>query len=187
MTWPVGYVVTVAIVAWCTFFACVAPRRPNLLAKSSWLFGMIVNEVPFLAIYFLIASTVLAASEGDLDSLAGRGAAGIAGLVIVGLVIVAWRGARSDRAVERALDRGLGADWRSKRAREATSAPALAAHPSDSVRPVAAGCGANQGHPLWRRRTRQPAGHLPPPRRSLACSGAGLLPRRWLQHGQEEP
>nr|WP_274636986.1 alpha/beta hydrolase [Microbacterium bovistercoris] len=113
MTWPVGYVVTVAIVAWCTFFACVAPRRPNLLAKSSWLFGMIVNEVPFLAIYFLIASTVLAASEGDLDSLAGRGAAGIAGLVIVGLVIVAWRGARSDRAVERALDRGLGADWRS--------------------------------------------------------------------------
>jgi len=111
MTWPVGYLITVAITAWCTFFAVVAPRRPNLLAKSSWFFGMIINEVPFLAIYILIASTVLAAVEGDLNQLPGRIAAGAAGVVIAGLCVAAWRGVRSDRAVERALAQGLGADW----------------------------------------------------------------------------
>ncbi|BDZ39457.1 alpha/beta hydrolase [Microbacterium suwonense] len=114
MTWPVGYIITVVVLAWCTFFASAAPRRPDLLAKSSWFFGMVINEVPFLAIYFLIASTALAASEGDLDSPSGRIAAGFAGVVLAGLVIVAWRGVRSDRAVARALDRGLGAGWRGR-------------------------------------------------------------------------
>ncbi|MDT0156210.1 alpha/beta hydrolase [Microbacterium sp. ARD32] len=114
MTWPIGYLITVTILAWCTFFACVAPRRPNLLAKSSWLFGMIVNEVPFLAAYFLIASTALAASEGDLRSAPGRVAAVFAAVVLAGLVVIAWRGIRSDRAVARALNKGLGTDWRDR-------------------------------------------------------------------------
>lgn len=114
MTWPVGYVITVVIIGWCTFFACVAPRRPHLLARSSWFFGMVINEVPFLAIYLLIASTVLAVSEGDVDSAVGQVAVGFFGMVLVGLVIVAWRGVLSDRAVERALDRGLGAGWRGR-------------------------------------------------------------------------
>jgi len=104
--------IAVAILAWCTFFACVAPRRPHLMARSSWLFGMIVNEVPFLAVYFLIASTALAASEGDLDSTGGRVAAGCSAVVLTGLVVVAWRGVLSDRAVARALDHGLGVGWR---------------------------------------------------------------------------
>lgn len=112
MTWPVGYMITVAIAAWCTFFALAAPRRPNLLAKSSWLFGMIINEVPFLAGLFLIASTVLAALESDLEMLPGRIAAGAAGAVLVGLCVVAWRGVRSDRAVDEALAKGLGAEWK---------------------------------------------------------------------------
>lgn len=114
MTWPVGYVITVTGLAWCTFFACAAPRRPNLLAKASWFFGMVVNEVPFLAIYFLIASTALAASEGDLSSAVGRVAAAGAGVMLVGLAVVAWRGVLSDRAVQRALDRGLGVGWRNR-------------------------------------------------------------------------
>jgi acetyl esterase/lipase len=112
MTWPVGYMITVAIAAWCTFFAVAAPRRPNLLARSSWLFGMIINEVPFLAGLFLIASTVLAAVEGDLDKLPGRIAAGVAGVVLAGLCVVAWRGVRSARTVDQALSTGLGSDWK---------------------------------------------------------------------------
>lgn len=114
MIGPVGYVVTVAIAAWCTFFAVVAPRRPNLLAKMSWFFGMIVNEVPFLVIYYLVASTVLAATEGDLDSVGGRIAAAMAAVVVAGLIIAAWRGVRSDGAVRAALQRGLGSDWRDR-------------------------------------------------------------------------
>lgn len=111
---PLGYIITVTIAAWCTFFACVAPRRPNLLAKSSWFFGMIINEVPFLAVYFLVAATVLAAWEGDLDSTAGKFALIYCGMVVLGLAIVAWRGVRSDRVVARALDQGLASGWRSR-------------------------------------------------------------------------
>ncbi|WP_235737510.1 hypothetical protein, partial [Nocardioides alcanivorans] len=64
MTAPVGYLVTVALAAWCTFFAVVAPRRPLLVGRVSWLFGMLINELPFLAIYYLVASTALAAGRG---------------------------------------------------------------------------------------------------------------------------
>lgn len=114
MTLPVGYVVTVAIAAWCTFCAVVAPRRPNALAKASWLFGMVINEVPFLGIYFLVAATVLAWAEGDLGSAAGTITAAVAAVTLVGLTIAAWRGVRTDRPVERALTLGLGADWRDR-------------------------------------------------------------------------
>jgi len=112
MTWPIGYIITVVIVGWCTFFAVVAPRRPNLLAKMSWFFGMVVNELPFLAILFLLAATALAAAEGDLASPAGRIAGAVAILVIAGLVVAAWRGVRSDRAVRAALERQWGLQWR---------------------------------------------------------------------------
>lgn len=112
MAAPLGYVVTVAIVAWCTFFAVVAPLRPQFLAKLSWYFGLVINEVPFLAIYFLGAATVLAVVEGDLDSSVGRITAGVAAVAIAGLVVSAWRGIRSRRVVDQALDLGLGSDWR---------------------------------------------------------------------------
>lgn len=113
MTWPIGYIITVAIAAWCTFFALAPPRRPHWLAKTGWFFAMVINEVPFLAVGFLIISTVLASFEGDLDELPGRITAVLAGAVVVGLGFVAWKGIRSDRAVKRALEQGLGADWRS--------------------------------------------------------------------------
>src|SRR5690606_20094775 len=114
MTAPVGYLVTVALAAWCTFFAVVAPRRPWLMGRVSWLFGMLINELPFLAIYYLVASTAVAAAEGDLDSPSGRAAAGVAVATIAGLAVAAWRGVRTDRAVEQALVQGLGADWRAR-------------------------------------------------------------------------
>ncbi|MGW4499760.1 alpha/beta hydrolase [Micromonospora sp. NPDC004336] len=111
---PMGYVVTVALAAWCTFFAVVAPRRPHPVAMMSWFFGMVINELPFLGIYFLVAATALAASEGDLDSTGAKITAGVAAVVIAGLVVAAWRGIRSDRAVGQALEQGLGTGWRSR-------------------------------------------------------------------------
>ncbi|ROS75497.1 alpha/beta hydrolase [Cellulomonas sp. PhB143] len=112
MTLPWGYLVTVGLVGWCTFFAVVAPRRPHPVAMMSWWFGLVVNEVPFLAIVLLVASTVLAAAEGDLDPVGARVAAAVAAVVVLGLAVAAWRGVRSDRAVGRALAQGLGPGWR---------------------------------------------------------------------------
>jgi hypothetical protein len=46
---PVGYLVTVAFVGWCTLFALAPPRprQSNPSNKSYW-FGYLLNELPFL-------------------------------------------------------------------------------------------------------------------------------------------
>jgi hypothetical protein len=66
---PVGYLITVVVLAWCTLYA-VAPRRPRHSSPSnrSYWFGFLLNELPFLAFYWLAASTWLALSEGVAGS-----------------------------------------------------------------------------------------------------------------------
>ena len=113
-TVPVGYLLAVTLVAWCTLFA-VAPPRPRQSSPSnlSFRFGYLLNELPFIAFYWLLASTLLAFGQGDIDSPGGWVAVGLAVLTTVGLVVVAWRGLRAGPAVDHALREGLGAGWRS--------------------------------------------------------------------------
>jgi acetyl esterase/lipase len=110
---PIGYLLTVLLMAWCTLFA-LAPPRPRRSSPSnlSYWFGFLINELPFLAIWWLLASTLLAFGEGDVASPAGWAAFGLAALTTVGLAVLAWRGLRAGPAVDRALDEGLGAGWR---------------------------------------------------------------------------
>ena len=82
------------------------------LGIMSCLFGFLVNELPFVAFYWLLASTLLAIGQGDIDSPGGWVAFGLAVLTTVGLVVVAWRGLRAGPAVDHALTEGLGAGWR---------------------------------------------------------------------------
>src|SRR5262245_21368340 len=112
-TVPIGYLVTVTLVAWCTLFA-LAPPRPRQSSPSnlSYWFGFVLNELPFVAFYWLLASTVLALAEGDLHLPGGRATFGLAVLTAAGLATVAWRGLRAGPAVEHALREGLGAGWR---------------------------------------------------------------------------
>jgi len=112
-TVPVGYLLTVTLLAWCTLFA-VAPPRPRQSSPSnlSFRFGYLLNELPFIAFYWLLASTLLAFSQGDIDSPGGWVAVGLAVLTTVGLVVVAWRGLRAGPVVDHALREGLGAGWR---------------------------------------------------------------------------
>jgi acetyl esterase/lipase len=109
---PIGYLVTVALIAWLTIFALAPLRRPRTLALLSWWFGLVINELPFLAVYWLLGSTLLAFSQGDIDSPGGWVALGIAVLTTFGLGVIAWRGWRAGPAVKRALNEGLGAGWR---------------------------------------------------------------------------
>ncbi|THA69998.1 alpha/beta hydrolase [Streptomyces sp. A0958] len=109
---PMGYVASTALLAWCSFFAVVAPRRPRPLATLSFWFGMVLNEVPFMGMLAVLASTALAAGQGDLESTASKVIAVIALATIPVMAVAAWRGLRAGQALEHALDQGLGTDWR---------------------------------------------------------------------------
>jgi len=112
---PFGYLNTTAIVAVCTLFA-LAPRRrrePSQGNVSYWL-GFLVNELPFLAFYVVLASTALAIGQGDIDSPVGWTAFALAILATVGLVAVVRRGWQAGPAVDHALHEALGAHWRTQ-------------------------------------------------------------------------
>ena len=97
---PIGYLVTATLVAWCTLFALAPPRRPSALERLSNMSGFLVNEMPFVTFYWLLASTLLAFGQGDIDSPGGWVAFGVAVLATVGLAVVAWRGLRAGPAID---------------------------------------------------------------------------------------
>ncbi len=68
--------------------------------------------MPFIAFYWLLAATLLAIGQGDVDTPVGWAAFGLAVLTTLGLVVVAGRGLRAGPVVDRALTGGLGAGWR---------------------------------------------------------------------------
>jgi acetyl esterase/lipase len=59
---------------------------------------LLVNELPFIVGYLLIASTVLALVDGDLDSPGGTAGAAVALLALAGLVAVVRRAMRAQAA-----------------------------------------------------------------------------------------
>lgn len=109
---PIGYLVSVTLVASCTLFALAPPRRPATLRQVGWRLGFLVNELPFVAFYWVLASTLLAIGQGDVDSPVGGLALGVAVLTTVALVILTWRGLLAGRMIDRAMADGLGAGWR---------------------------------------------------------------------------
>ncbi|HEX5505071.1 MAG TPA: alpha/beta hydrolase [Thermomicrobiales bacterium] len=110
---PIGYLVTVALMAWLVAFALAPPRpRQSSPTNLSYWFGYLLNEQPFIGCYWLLASTALAFGEGDINSTAGWLTFGLAVLTSIGLAIIAWRGLRAGPAVDRAMREGLGAGWR---------------------------------------------------------------------------
>lgn len=111
---PWGYIWSTALLAWCTFFAVVAPRRPRPLATMSFWCGLTLNEVPFLGLFAVVASTALAAAQGDLGSPGAKATVGVAAVTFAGLARSAWLGLRADQQVERALRDGLGEGWRDR-------------------------------------------------------------------------
>jgi acetyl esterase/lipase len=110
---PVGYLISTGLIAACTLLA-LAPRRRRRSSRSnmSSSFGFIVNELPFVAFYWLLVSTALAIGQGDINSPVGWVAFGLAVLATGGLVVIVWRAVRERPAVDHALVEALGPDWR---------------------------------------------------------------------------
>ena len=65
---PIGYLITVAVVALGMLLALRPLYRPAPLGTASWALGSIVNESPFVAFYWVLAATLLALAQGDLGT-----------------------------------------------------------------------------------------------------------------------
>jgi len=112
---PIGYLVTAALAGFCTVFALAPPRpRRSSPANRSYWFGFLLNELPFVGFYWLLASTLLALGQRDIASKVGWVAFALAVLTSLGLAVVAWRGLRARPAVDLALSDGLGVSWRTQ-------------------------------------------------------------------------
>ncbi len=110
---PVGYLITVAIVAVGTLCALAPVRRPRPLQMLSYHFGLVANEMPFAAFfYMLVLPTLLAFGQGDIDSAGGWAIVAAATVTTAGLVVIARRGIGDRTRIEHAMDEGLGAGWR---------------------------------------------------------------------------
>jgi hypothetical protein len=93
---PVGYWWTVGVLSWGVACALNRWRRPGPLAKIP---ALLVSELPFIVAYLLIASTVLAFADGDLDSPGGAAGATVALLALAGLGVVVRRALRAHAAL----------------------------------------------------------------------------------------
>ncbi|MBT2459909.1 alpha/beta hydrolase [Streptomyces sp. ISL-86] len=110
---PVGYVITVVAVALGTVFALRPARRSRPLASLSYYLGLVVNELPFVALFWmLICPTSVAFAQGDIDSAGGWATVGLAAATAVGLAVVAHRALGDRDRIEHAMAEGLGAGWR---------------------------------------------------------------------------
>jgi acetyl esterase/lipase len=111
---PIGYLFTVAVVALAMLLALRPMRRPEPLRTASWALGSVVNESPFVAFYWVLAATLLALAQGDLDTPVGWVAVGIACVTFLGTPVLVRRSLAARPAVEKALDNGLGRGWQSE-------------------------------------------------------------------------
>jgi acetyl esterase/lipase len=101
---PFGYLITTGVMLAYVLFA-VAPPRPRRSSPwrvSFWL-GYLVNELPFLAFFVLVASTALAIAQGDIATPVGWIAFGLAIVATAGLVVIVRRALRTGEVVDRAL------------------------------------------------------------------------------------
>ena len=103
-----SHIWTVAPVALVTLAAVAPPHRPRLVASVGFWLGYLVNEFPFFAFCWLVASTLLALGNESLGSPAGLAVLALAVLTACGLALIMWRGLLAGPVVARALTRELG-------------------------------------------------------------------------------
>ena len=165
-TMPIGYFVTVALVASCTALALWPMSRPRLLAKLSFVFAVVVNELPHVAFLLLLASTLLAiGQDGLLDTTSGWAVATLAGLTTLGLAVLARRALAARRVVDTAVGGGLGVHPAGTSVRPQISAapPCLAAGATRAIPVPPPPRGADRQPPLRRCGEAEPPGRLSSP------------------------
>ena len=102
---PIGYLVTATLLAVSAIIA-VRPPKPATSSPSSWVFSTtcVVNELPFVAAYWLVASTGLAVVQGDLFTPVGLVGCGVALVALAAAIVIARRGLAARSALIATLD-----------------------------------------------------------------------------------
>ena len=111
---PIGYMSAVGIAAAGMLLALVPLRRSGRLGKLSWFVGAVPNESPFVAFYWVLAVTLLALAQGDLDTPVAWAGLGLVCVSFVGAPVLVRRSLQARPALEEALDADLGPSWRSR-------------------------------------------------------------------------
>ena len=111
---PIGYLVTTGLIA-AVAVSAVARHRPRRSSpfRLSYLFGLWLNW-PLVTFLLLVASTALAIDQNGVGSPWLWIGLGLAVVASAALVILRQRARGTGPALERALDEGLGADWRDR-------------------------------------------------------------------------
>lgn len=100
---PSGYLIAVGLAAVGMLVALRPLSHSGRLGTVSRLVSAAFCESPFLAMYWVLAATLLALAQGDLDTpLAWTGLA-FAGASFIATPIIVRRSLRARPAVERAL------------------------------------------------------------------------------------
>ena len=85
---PIGYLISVILPALAAGLAVAPIRRGWTLGQLSWRAGFQMNELPVLAAAWVLASTLLAGVEGDLDTPVGLVGLGVSALTLAGLALI---------------------------------------------------------------------------------------------------
>ena len=104
---PVGFLITAALMALAMAASLWPPSRSGLLGAVAWLVSAIPNESPFLAFYWMAASTLLAFSQGDLHGHWVWAALGLTVAPFAATPVLVRRSLRAAPAIEQALGRSI--------------------------------------------------------------------------------
>lgn len=106
---PYGYLFSTLLLALGTLAALApAPRRHPVVGTVSFVLGLVVNELPFLALTLLAGSTALVFGQGDVESAGAWAVVGVAALTAPGLLVVARQSMGAPRTVRSAVAAALG-------------------------------------------------------------------------------
>jgi acetyl esterase/lipase len=109
---PYGSLIGALVFGVLVALTLIAPRRPRWLVRVAYRVAAAYNEAPFFFILLIVGFSIAGVAQGQLETRAGQVVLGLWFLVVVGLLLIVWRGVRERAVVERALDDGLGVGWR---------------------------------------------------------------------------
>ena len=105
---PIGYLISVLVAAAATALSLWPRPTRGPRASPSFIFESVANELPFLVVYWLVANTAVAATQGDIDSPLGWVALAIAACTLTGSALVIGRAAQARAVLDHALTNYVG-------------------------------------------------------------------------------